>query len=720
MKVFKPIGSKERFTEIFQRVNKVQLNEDFGQSFNPQAVLDVSFNQLKSGALNIERSNSQAKGEISFVELVCTDKQGNNITFTFKVNANSGDQEGVYNVNGVIMTSFTFDSATDDESVEMDEKGLQQFNAQHGSELFDVIDQYIDVEESEPIDSLYEDAIKKIDSYPFGGTPERMQTNKAYGDEKPTNPVIRTKAPELQKFAPVNEYDKPAMKLKMQPMVGPTTVAEEVIGEPKPSFPVSTKSPVDALSPEKKKIFHQAYHNLTRKVGKSEYAPSAAEINAEIQRMQAAGEIGNYSTMNEDDEIKLGDYPIPMGKKFKPKEHYPKKRKKPTTSVKLSENEDDEYEEIPDLEIPTDKRAARMAKHDISGAYDDKDKVEVGSDFHMDEKNEEPETGDDEVANTDFIDTERQGLQGDEMDNGEDQISHQSMDNEPEGDDKPVHGLDPYISDKPVHGLDPYISQMGGMSHEPESDEIEQIAQDKEEAGEMIPGGKGEGKSLLEFSPDQILKGMRVEMEHTNDPMIALEITLDHLTEDELYYGEADQNPELLAQANAANDAMTGGEEGDDKNMEDILLGFKPHNVGDEPESDKETSDMTNPDQDISSLKTSQEKPEEVDEEQGFEEYNGNIGDRYADEDGNEFVVKDKVKGGVTLRGQSGEKEIATRDLQFMKKLNESENDKINNLITEEQIKIAKITLSNRKVPTGMTKKEAVQILMNNNLKKIL
>ena len=62
---------------------------------------------------------------------------------------------------------------------------------------------------------------------------------------------------------------------------------------------------------------------------------------------------------------------------------------------------------------------------------------------------------------------------------------------------------------------------------------------------------------------------------------------------------------------------------------------------------------------------------------------------------------------------------MATSDLKFYKKLNE-ENERINNFITEEQIKIAKLTISKRNIPTGMTKKEAVQILMNNNLKKIL
>ena len=45
------------------------------------------------------------------------------------------------------------------------------------------------------------------------------------------------------------------------------------------------------------------------------------------------------------------------------------------------------------------------------------------------------------------------------------------------------------------------------------------------------------------------------------------------------------------------------------------------------------------------------------------------MGDRYADAEGNEFTVTGKVNGGVTLKGQGGEKEIATNDIQFMKKL---------------------------------------------------
>jgi hypothetical protein len=609
MKIYKPVGSKERFAEIFQGVTKTKLNEAFmsdAASLNPENVLNMAFEQLKSGGLKIEQSNSQGSGEQSYVELVCKDKQGNDITFTFKVQSSAGDQDGVYNVNGVMLTNFTFDSPNE-EVVELDESGLRRFNAQHGKELFDAIQQYITVEDEEPIDSLYEDAIRKIDSAPFGKDSfDKMQTGKAYVDEKPINPAIRVKAPELDKFVKESEnlaeFDKPAMKLKMQPMAAPTAVTEE----------------------EEK--------------GKKE----------------------------------LGSYPDQLGKKFKPKNQMPKKKKKPQTTIKLSEGMegDDEYEEIPDLDIPVDKGAKKAAHSDM---HRDPSMTKHGSDWAekpedwskhtmpydtkfdsiLAEKGDEPETGDDNVTDTEFMDAERQGLDGSENDvNPETEMG---TENDIEAGDE-----------TPVHGLDPNPSQMkkdfAGMSHEPESDEIEQIAQDKEETGEVIPGGKGEGKTAIDFDPEQILMGMRVEMEHTDDPMYALEITIDHLTEDPEYYTTQD-TPEDSAQANASADANSG--EGDDKDMEDILLGFKPHNVGDEVPDTSRKLRMAEPE--------AEEAPEEPEVEPEKKE----------DE------------------------------------LGESVNKRINNLITEEQIKTARLTLS-RNIPTGMSKKDAVQILMNNNLKKIL
>ena len=52
---------------------------------------------------------------------------------------------------------------------------------------------------------------------------------------------------------------------------------------------------------------------------------------------------------------------------------------------------------------------------------------------------------------------------------------------------------------------------------------------------ELIPGGLA-SKTNKKFDPEQLKKGIEVEMEHTNDPRIAREIATDHLTENPQYY----------------------------------------------------------------------------------------------------------------------------------------------------------------------------------------
>lgn len=53
---------------------------------------------------------------------------------------------------------------------------------------------------------------------------------------------------------------------------------------------------------------------------------------------------------------------------------------------------------------------------------------------------------------------------------------------------------------------------------------------------DRLPGGYADKGPPPGVSSDQVQKGVRVEMEHTNDPRIALEIALDHLWEDRTYY----------------------------------------------------------------------------------------------------------------------------------------------------------------------------------------
>ena len=53
---------------------------------------------------------------------------------------------------------------------------------------------------------------------------------------------------------------------------------------------------------------------------------------------------------------------------------------------------------------------------------------------------------------------------------------------------------------------------------------------------DKISGGKGDKKNPTDFDKIQLKIGIAVEFEHTNDKNVALEIAMDHLSEDPEYY----------------------------------------------------------------------------------------------------------------------------------------------------------------------------------------
>ena len=53
---------------------------------------------------------------------------------------------------------------------------------------------------------------------------------------------------------------------------------------------------------------------------------------------------------------------------------------------------------------------------------------------------------------------------------------------------------------------------------------------------EKMKGGIGDNRPDNDFDEEQLKNGIKVEMEHTNNPKIAQEIAMDHLTEDPKYY----------------------------------------------------------------------------------------------------------------------------------------------------------------------------------------
>lgn len=77
---------------------------------------------------------------------------------------------------------------------------------------------------------------------------------------------------------------------------------------------------------------------------------------------------------------------------------------------------------------------------------------------------------------------------------------------------------------------------------------------------DRVPGGLADQMTPEDFDPAQLHKGIRTEMEHTDDPELAQEIAMDHLMEDPEYYDLLE-----LIEARVAGEDLTdseGDEEG--------------------------------------------------------------------------------------------------------------------------------------------------------------
>jgi len=78
------------------------------------------------------------------------------------------------------------------------------------------------------------------------------------------------------------------------------------------------------------------------------------------------------------------------------------------------------------------------------------------------------------------------------------------------------------------------LLEVESRSHGPRSSE--DMVKEKRYMSEKLIGGLADGLPDWKFDPDQLYIGTQHEMEHTNDPETAEEITKDHLTENPDYY----------------------------------------------------------------------------------------------------------------------------------------------------------------------------------------
>jgi len=664
MKILTKVGSKERFLEMYQRVNKIQLNEEIVLNNNSNTVLENAFQELKNNQLNIKETNNQLTGNENFSEVVCTDKIGNNYNFKFKATSTQEDQDGVFNIDSAQLNEFTFNAKDGGQTINMDNNALKQFNAQHEDEIIDVAGEFFDTESEQPeVDELYEEAIKKIDSYPFGAKDrEGMQTLKAYADEKPTNPKLRVNSPELDKYvSEIQEYNPEEEQSNTDTLDLPPDYNEKDIPQDEPDIVnpdnVQASEPSETISPEKEKIIFQAYDNL---IAAGISAPTTSQIMAEIDKINptskpieksepdshmATGKKRVYPSMAEPflenaiqqldpTNIVSNNYEqLSQAKKEElikkatkiifdelgtdihrmPNEDY--KRLVKTLALQLYHkdlanlNETDYPQEMGiSSEIKTSTNYPKPKKKHKTKKLKIKTGISENTDDQAKYENIVFLQGDNAYQPLEILDTKGKDAALEYLKQWHYKGEHMQDNKLGHGSGDQIYEKDGYImSWNPSIG---YIGLQYDLSNLTENEEIEpnenpeatpelntqgdeenkieKLAKERETTGDILQGGVGAGKSPLEFDMDQVIKGLDVEKEHSQNPLIALAVTIDHLSENPDYYTVKD-TPQDSAQAEAAKDAEEGGEENNsnDEEMTDVLLGYEPKNVGDNTNDDE-------------------------------------------------------------------------------------------------------------------------------------
>ena len=79
-------------------------------------------------------------------------------------------------------------------------------------------------------------------------------------------------------------------------------------------------------------------------------------------------------------------------------------------------------------------------------------------------------------------------------------------------------------------------SQEKGTFEEYRAEIKKQCGIDISDFKEALTGGRADGKKITDFDLNQLVIGIGVELEHTNDKYRALEISMDHLAEFPDYY----------------------------------------------------------------------------------------------------------------------------------------------------------------------------------------
>jgi len=154
-----------------------------------------------------------------------------------------------------------------------------------------------------------------------------------------------------------------------------------------------------------------------------------------------------------------------------------------------------------------------------------------------------------------------------EVEDDQDVADEPKVEVEPEVEDGTFGATGELTIDTPVDDAPPVDADVENI----EADVADDIPIPGSGEEEEIQGGLADGAEPTQFDNQQVLKGMEVELEHSNDPKVALEITMDHLVEIPDYYDHLeDMEQKAMGADNGEEatgaevvDAMGDGQEGE-------------------------------------------------------------------------------------------------------------------------------------------------------------
>jgi len=153
-------NNTNRLVEMFERVNKIKLNEN---QYNTSEIISNVIQQISSNEIDVENTNTQSNNNETYVSINAKTKNNEKYNLKFKVILTQED-DGVYNISEVNLIDFKKINVDNNIEIDLTENDLREFNNKFGNMLPEFIEKFVDVQSDAPQEDDLMEAISMIDN----------------------------------------------------------------------------------------------------------------------------------------------------------------------------------------------------------------------------------------------------------------------------------------------------------------------------------------------------------------------------------------------------------------------------------------------------------------------------------------------------------------------------------------------------------------------------